>query len=110
MRQEVSQTSDSSADHSPGMSQLPSTPSADDEFVSLPRRQIIVTLGGVMLALLLASLDPPIVSRGVVGPGGDSVREQYAWLRRQQDWRRAVDRLAEENIDVVSVGHRVNPR
>ena len=51
------------------------------DFEALPRRQIILTMGGVMLALLMASLDQTIVStalpRIVADLGGF---DRFTWI------------------------------
>ena len=53
----------------------------EDEFRALPRRQVILTMGGVMMGLFLASLDQTIVGtalpRIVSDLGGF---ELYAWV------------------------------
>ena len=53
----------------------------EEEFRALPRRQVILTMGGVMMGLFLASLDQTIVGtalpRIVADLGGF---ELYAWV------------------------------
>jgi len=59
----------------------PAPQTQEDEFQQLPRRQVILTMGGVMMALFLASLDQTIVGtalpRIVADLGGF---ELYAWV------------------------------
>ena len=78
---EARATSEPSAEVPPGNGGAASPFGDEDEFISLPRRQKLITMAGVMLALLLASLDQTIVSTAlpsiVLDLGGF---DRFTWI------------------------------
>ncbi len=78
---EATVASGSGAEARPDAEHPASSSGAEDEFISLPRRQVIITMAGVMLALLLASLDQTIVSTAlpniVLDLGGF---DRFTWI------------------------------
>ncbi|MBM3932770.1 MAG: MFS transporter [SAR202 cluster bacterium] len=59
----------------------PAGPGATAEFVSLPRRQVLLTMGGLMLALFLAALDQTVVGTAMPRIVGDlGGFDKFTWI------------------------------